>query len=641
MEPIVKKRGKQLFLKDGFGDFNQISLMNGKRRMPFKKFYVYQHDEIVVYPNRVDHHIKILEKHPNPLLKNTFVVLYLDPIGRLSFMIMKRHRSLPDEKVLEKAESTPPHRVFTCGLLANLFIIGAIRFRYANMSEVNIAIGYDKALDYDFKYFLPRFIRKKLAENTNKLVLLSQLGFCRIKLSEVLRKYQDSSEINNPMYIKSLTLDGLSYYYPLKFNGYDRYDKNHYIYSSRRYTLERHQIQSFLRKSITGQLVLVISDYLNKAIPIKEKVAKWLSVFGQKRSRDIYFEKFASGASESAFEVFQYAKSQHDNKAVFVLDKSHEQFQTLQSHYGKDSVVAHNSVKAFYAIFHADKLISSDLPTHILRNLYDNSRQLKKVILQSDKKIFLQHGISLATNVFERGYYNRKVPIAPDYIVTNSDLESSYFIQYPKYEPSQLIQKGTPNLDLYVQERKQEKQEISFLLTWRPWDVTGKIEENSYIDRYLQFFQMIQTHDFYQEIPVNLILHPKAKLLIENQFADVYASIEKFIYEGDIKDALLRSKVVITDYSSICYYAFAGGSNIIYFWGDKALAEQEYGAPNILQEENCFGDVVYHVDEQLHHAILTNYHREQPDQYVQNYAELVEYTDGDNTKNVYRAIQAI
>ncbi|GAB2570779.1 CDP-glycerol glycerophosphotransferase family protein [Gracilibacillus alcaliphilus] len=641
MESIVNKRGKYLFLKDDLEDFNRISLINSNRRMPFKKFYVYRQGKIVVDANKQNDDIEILEKYPNPFLHNTHVVIYWDPSGRLSFMIMREHRILSDVKVLEKAESTPAHRMFTFGFSTSLYLIGALRFRYANMSEVKLAVGYDKSLAYDFKYFLPRAVRKLAAERTNKLILLTQLGFCRLKLSDVLQKYKDTSEINNPMYIKAKTFDGLYYYYPLKQNGYDSYDKNHYLYSSRRYTLEKNIIQAFLRKSITGQYVLVISDYLNKNIPIKEIWAKFLSLFGKKKKLDIYFEKFANGASESAFEVFKYAKSQHDKKAVYILNAAHKRFQALQAQYGKDSVVAHNSVKAFYYIFHADKLISSDLPTHIMRNLYDNSKYIKEVILRTNKKIFLQHGVSLATNVFERGYYNRKVPIAPDYIVTNSAMESAYFMKYPKYEREQLIQEGTPNLDLYVHDQNRKKQEISFLLTWRPWDVTGKIEKDSYIDRYLQFLKLIQAHDFYQSIQVNLILHPKAKLLIEHQFADVYEAIERFIYEGDIKEALLRSKVVITDYSSICYYAFAGGSNIIYFWGDKELAENEYGAPNILQMDNRFGDVVYQIDDSLHEAIIQNYTIEQPDPYTENYHQLVECTSGHNTENVYRAIKKL
>lgn len=641
MNSIIKAKDDNLFLKDDYEDYNNRSLLNSKRRMPFKKFYIYRHGEIVTANNKQTDEIEILEKFPNRKIPNTYLVVYFDPIGRLSFMIMKEHTTLPDVKVLEKAESSPPHKIFKFGFIRSLFIFGIIRFRYSNMSNVKVAIGYDKSLNYDFHYILPRFIRKFFSENTNKFAILTQLGFCRIRLKDILYKYEESSEINNPIYIKSQTFDDLHYYYPLKFNGYDVYDKEHYIYSSRRYTIKKNRIQTFLRKSITGQLVLVISDYLNKTIVMKEILAKVFTLITPMKNYDIYFEKFSSGASESAFEVFKYAKFRNDKNAVFILNKNHEKFNELQLYYGKDSIVAHNSMKAFYFIFNAEKLISSDLSTHILRNLYDNSKNLKKIILKTNKKIFLQHGVSLATNVFERGYYNKKVPIAPDYIVTNSKVESNYFMKYPKYTSNQLIQTGTPNLDLYVKEKNQNKNEISFLLTWRPWDLTGKIDNNSYIDRYLQFLRLIKEKDFYKSKKINIILHPKAKLLLENQFSDIYDSIQPFIYDGDIKSALLRSKVVITDYSSICFYAFAGGSNIIYFWGDKELAESEYGAPNILQINNCFGDIVYDLEESLHEIIIENYSREQKEEHIEKFAKLVECTDGKNTENVYNFIKNV
>lgn len=262
-------------------------------------------------------------------------------------------------------------------------------------------------------------------------------------------------------------------------------------------------------------------------------------------------------------------------------------------------------------------------------------------ILSNNNKVFLQHGPSLATNVFERGYFNKKVPICPNYIVTNSKLESDYFKKYPKFNDDELIELGIPNLDLYVNEKENKKEQITFMLTWRPWDLTGKIEENSYIDRYLQFLEVVTNNEFYNDKIINITLHPKARLMIENQFPETYKKLQEYIYEGDIKDALINSKVVITDYSSICFYAFAGGSNVIYFWGDKELAENEYGSPNILQDYNKFGDVVFDIKNSLNNVIQKNYSSNQNNLYIENYQKLIEHTDGNNTINVYNYIKSL
>lgn len=638
---FIHQKGDNLVLKDGYFDANDLKITNGKRRLLYKKFYIYDDNSIVNLNKNTEENIEILEVYDNSKrAKDTILAIYIDPRNRLSFIITKRHFKLRLEQVIEKAESNPAHRLRTFATFNHYYITGIIRFRYANMENVSLALGYDKSLSYQHKYIFSEKIRKRFSESTNKLLLLSQWGYTKVLKKDMLEKYIETSEINLPAYIKSTTKDKLNYYYPLRFDYRDKYNKNHYVYSSRSYKLNEY-IEFFLRKSVSGQLVFVMTDTLSKKVKFKEKAAKLFSIFGKKEKYDIYFEKFAKNAGESAFELFKKSKDQNDKYSKYILDKDNVDFHNLQKSYGKNSILAHNSFKSFYVIFKAKSFVSSDLVTHLQRRLYDNSQLLKKKILSNNNKVFLQHGPSLATNVFERGYFNKKVPICPDYIVTNSKLESEYFMKYPKFNENELIELGIPNLDLYVKEKENKKEQITFMLTWRPWDLTGKIEENSYIDRYLQFLDIVTKDEFYKDKIINITLHPKARLMIENQFPETYKKLQEYIYEGDIKDALINSKVVITDYSSICFYAFAGGSNIIYFWGDKELAENEYGSPNILQNYNRFGDVVYDISNSLNQVIKDNYISIQKDKYIENYNQLIEHTDGNNTLNVYNYIKSL
>lgn len=102
----------------------------------------------------------------------------------------------------------------------------------------------------------------------------------------------------------------------------------------------------------------------------------------------------------------------------------------------------------------------------------------------------------------------------------------------------------------------------------------------------------------------------------------------------------MKSKVLITDYSSICFYAYAGGSKVIFFWGDKEESEKQYGAKNILQEENAFGDIIYGIDNKLLKTIKDNfYNNYENKQYRKNFNKLVEKTDGNNTENIYKLIK--
>lgn len=631
---------KRLYFKDGYNDFNNNKLINTKKRKLHRKYFIYS-DEQKVKNDNGSNDIALLEMIRVPNSIDRLLLIYSDSKNRISFMIVREDKKKTLIHTIKEAENKPAHRMNFVRVFDSLYLFGVIRHKQDNIKKVDVSLGYEKSLSYPFKYVFPKKLKEnKVINKINKLEVLSNLGYSRISLKELLNNYKKTSEINNPIFISSTTNDNITYDYPLKNNYRDKYDKKHYLYGSNRYTVEKNKFDIFMRKSITGQYVLVVTDYLKPIISLKEYVAKVMSKFDRK-SYDVYFEKFSNGANESAFEVFKYAKSKKSKDAVYILNKNHEKFEELQEVYGKDTVLAHNSIKAFIAIFNSKKLISSDLSSHLLRSLYDNSKYIKQAILGNKNKVFLQHGVSLATNIFERGYFNRKVPIAPDYIVTNSRYESNLFIKYPKYQRFRLIEEGVPNIDLYINDREKIKKDITFMLTWRPWDLTGQVEINSYIDRYLQFIELIEKNKFFENKNVNVILHPKAKLMLQNQFPEIYSEISEKLYEGDIKDALIASKVVITDYSSICFYAFAGKSNLIFFWGDKEKAEQEYGAKNILQEHNIFGDISMDINEELVQKIISNYNNNQSDEYKQNYSKLVEYTDGNNTKRVYDAISRL
>src|SRR5699024_12425868 len=113
-------------------------------------------------------------------------------------------------------------------------------------------------------------------------------------------------------------------------------------------------------------------------------------------------------------------------------------------------------------------------------------------------------------------------------------------MQYTKFKHNQLIKLGITNLDLYIQQQHSKKEDITFMLTWRPWDLTGKVEKDSYIDRYMQFIEIITNDSFYQNKNINIILHPKARLMLENQYTDVYDSMKKYIYEREHTYEILK-----------------------------------------------------------------------------------------------------
>ncbi|PAE09363.1 hypothetical protein CHI12_01180 [Terribacillus saccharophilus] len=627
-----------LVFKDGLLDFNGSAQLVTRKRSSNKKYYVYDAaGQIISEENDASQDVTIKEIVYH---KGKQVIFYLDKRMRLSFIVTRKHKKLTEEQIIEKAELAPSQRVLSIPLFNMILFIGVLRFRYTNIQEYEIALGYDKKYRYPIKYLFSKGLREKNTFNTSKLKLLCHTFFCIIPTKDLERIYIETSSINLPMFLR-IHNDTANYYYPFKKNGFDKYSRKHYLYNTFNYRISK-SLSIFIRKSVTGQLVLVYSNKLHKSIVVKEAFAYVIvKLFARKNNRIILFEKFCEGASESAYEIFKYARQENDNMARFIIDAQSDLYPGLIEQFGSRYIIKKNTLRSFYNIFKANALISSDLATHIQRRLYDNDRLIKKKILDNKNKIFLQHGVALATNVFERGYFNKRVPIAPDYIVTSSRRESRNFLKYANYKQEDIIPTGLPNLDLYVASKESvRKEEITFMLTWRPWDLTGGKTEGSYVGRYIQFIRMINNDPFYEGKKINVVLHPKAKVILRDQFPDIYEEIKSKLYAGDIKDILLKSKVLISDYSSVTFYAFAGGSNVIFYWEDKAKAEKEYGARNILQKENAFGDIIYDFN-QLNAFIKSNYEQEQKAAYQSKFSLMVERTDGNNTEETYNYIRNI
>ncbi|TQS71160.1 CDP-glycerol--glycerophosphate glycerophosphotransferase [Ornithinibacillus gellani] len=625
--------GGQVHLQNGFCDFSGNTNLKGKKHN--KKYYVYRNHGMEKVKAEDYNEMELIATEA---FGNEQIIFYADANKNISFVRSKRHHFLSPMQIADKCEKHPMLRTFLLAMFSSLHVFGVLRFREYNFQDISVSVGYDKAKEYKVHFLFPKKIRSLLSYKTNKLLLLAHIYWVRIPLKDIYAHYEDVSEINNPMFVKLHNRE-LDYYYNFNGKSSDKYNKKHFIYNTLSTKIPNTEVEMYVRKSITGQFVIVVSTYLSKLIVFKEFLAYLVTRFKwNKDVYDIYFEKFSQGASESGFELFKHSITKNKN-SIYILDRENDQFESLKKQYPKN-LFAKNSFPAFYHIFLGRSFISSDLVTHIQRRLYDNDGLIKRKVLQNENKIFLQHGVSLATNVFERGYYNKKVPISPDYIIVNSQFEKDTFLKSTNYKEEELIVTGLPNLDLYVESRDKTKDEITFLLTWRPWDLTGHIEDGSYIYRYLQFIDLIRNNDFYADKKINIVLHPKAKIILQEQFPDFYHAYQQYFYEDDIKDALLKTKVLISDYSSVSFMSFSGGTNVVFYWEDKERAEKEYGTPNILQAHNAFGDMVYSFNE-LHQAIEQNYNRQQAKHHIEKFNQMVECTNGDNTENTFIEINTI
>lgn len=635
LKEIVVQSADGLDFINEFHNFNNNKKVITNKTKRHKKYYVYSGEGKPVDLNEKINRFN--KEYPTILeiyrVNDESVVFFIDRKMKLSFVVTRHTNRDKIEQLILNLEVKPAIRLVLVHLFSNFIFVGVIRPISSATKARMLSFGYEKSDFTAIHYVFPEKIRTRFGKKGNFIGIVLHLCWSLVPLKKLLVSFYENSSINVPVYIQ---MDN-DIFFPAKSKSRDKYNRHHYIYSTGSTKLDKEN-WLFARKSITGQYVFVFTERLSIFIVIKERLAFIASRFQNKQKDLVFFEKFSEGASESGFLLFQYTAERVEN-CKYILSKQNPQYAYLKKKYGK-RIVSKNSFSSFRAIFTAKAFISSDLVSHIQRRLYDNDRLMKKKILLCKNKIFLQHGVSLATDLFERGYYNRKVPIAPDYIVVNSQYEKNLFKERASYEDRQLLLTGVPNIDLYVDKKNEEKTAIVFLLTWRPWDLTGSESENSYVGRYTQFLHMITESDFFKNKEIYLVLHPKSKKILQTQFSQIYHRLQNYIYEGDIKEIVLTTKVLITDYSSISYYAFAGGSNVVFYWQDKLFAEKMYGAPNILQHNNVFGDIVEDISY-LEDAIIANYNRGQQAKYVDKFKQLCEFTDGKNTERTFNELYRI
>ncbi|WP_423364078.1 CDP-glycerol glycerophosphotransferase family protein [Mycoplasma sp. P36-A1] len=589
--------------------------------------------------------IQLLDKNANTLIDTIVIdedkyIVFLDKRKYLSFSKLKTVVNELDY-ILEISKAFVNINRLT--LENDKLIIKGVSSKIKTKNKLehtSVTIGYKKQLEFDIS-FIHNYRLRRLYTKTKFKPIKNLIAYtCEIPLDLVYQHYLETSEVNIPIYLQYSFDDSNKESYikvPL-FNKRGKHLLENRLFATNSVEIKNTNNEVYMKRNDNGQAVFVMTDRLEQEVYENENEGKKLALKEPVKDRYLYFEKFAFGAGESAFLLFEYAMKQNDGlKHIYIMSNDAENYDEIKNKY-PNNVFIKNSVEAFYNIFKAKYLISSDTASHIQRRLYDNSSDIKKAIIES-KRVFLQHGPSLCTNVFTRGYYSSTGAFAPEKIIVSSKYEKQLFLDNTYYKDEQLLLTGIPNFDDFVNYKldNKPKTDITFMLTWRPWDITGTLGKGSYIDRYLTFLKLVQENEFFNDKKVNLVLHPKATQMLETQFTDEYNSIKKYLYNGNIKEVIQRSSVLVTDYSSIMFFGFAGGSNIICYWEDKAIAEEHYGSPNIMQEPICFGDISYDLDSVVNN-IKNRYSNKQDQLFIDIYNDLIETNSNNNTKNTYNAL---
>ena len=306
----------------------------------------------------------------------------------------------------------------------------------------------------------------------------------------------------------------------------------------------------------------------------------------------------------------------------------------------------------YYKIVHlaADAIISShaDLPTH---TPFPNYSQPYKDIIASQKRIFLQHGI---TKDDISGWLNRHNKNFAGFVTSalpewRSILEGKYL-----YDESVVWLTGMARFDrLYHDEKKY----ITLMPTWRSylmsgfdsktgmWSISERFKESSYYKFYNSLLNDERLLSVCEERGYTLCFLPHPNIISSISLFDKDKRVKFFSLEDEYREIYAKSNLVLTDYSSAAFDFSYLRKPIVYAHFDS---EEFFSGSHVYTkgyfdyERDGFGEVCYDYDATV--ALLIEYIRGDcvlKEKYKERVDSFFYFDDFNNCKRILAKIEGL
>lgn len=351
----------------------------------------------------------------------------------------------------------------------------------------------------------------------------------------------------------------------------------------------------------------------------------------------IGFEKLAMSAHENGYYFFDYV---HQNKLhdeyYYVIRKDSPELNNLKKR--KEKILYYKSFKYFVYMFTAKLFISSDTRGNSYHIRVKNSRLGREVTKKS--LVFLQHGY----NGIKRVPDFHKARNVFDLVIAASEFEKNVIVQDWGYSPNEVVTTGLARWDHLQDKADQvEAKQIFVMPTWRTWmDGMSNAEfvKSEFYSKYIEFLSSDRLNKILEKnnVKIKFFLHPKFKSYIDlfNVKSD---NVETFGFlEVPLDEMIMKSSMMISDYSSIIWEMFYLGKPCVFYHFDKDKY-LEYEGSYMDFDKDLFGDTTFDVDSLV--GVVEEYIDSdfaEKDKYHKMRPKYLTYVDNDNSKRIYDAV---
>lgn len=400
-----------------------------------------------------------------------------------------------------------------------------------------------------------------------------------------------------------------------------------------------------IRRTIAGNLVLVKrkTEDIEKTSKFKLMENKLVSFvlynIGKictklrKKKINLFYEKFAAKAEEGVYDICKLCKNSNRTRNYFVIDKNSPYYEEIKN---DKNVIVKNSFKFYWLFYNTNCFIASEAPSH-LNVLRSNNKYFRKATY--DKKfVFLQHGIIYMKNLGINSTFSKQKEGESNYMVVSSEKERDVVAEMLGYDEEQLIKTGLGMYSKIEYNHINQKSDniVTIMLTWKPYEEQlYDFEKSSYYKNVVDIYNMLAK--YIKKDNIIIIGHPKAYSLLVN------TGLKNSLWNKPISKALEKTKLLITDYSSVCYNSFYQGAGVIFYQEDLEKYETENGKliPN---NDEYIGKRAFNLKELesiIKETIENNnikLDKVRTKEFENNYKTINEFTDGKNIDRIYEKL---
>ena len=366
-----------------------------------------------------------------------------------------------------------------------------------------------------------------------------------------------------------------------------------------------------------------------------------LKPYWDSRHIQLVYEKFCMMAQDNGYYFFKYCmdheeEKRQNNHIYYVITKDAPDRKKLDAY--QNHLVDFMSIRHMIYMIAAELLVSTDTRNHLYAMRQRGS--ILKRYLRKKPLVFLQHGVTALKKV--DFFYGKGKSGSCNLFVVTSDFEKKIVEDYFGYAEDEIVNSGFARWDV-LEDKSEGLREILIMPTWRAWleNVTlEEFKESDYFHNYMALLNSPRFHCFLEknDLLANFYLHSKFREFIQD-FSVESDRIRLIVFgEEPANELMMRCKMLVTDYSSVCWDVFYLDKPVVFFQFDRDKYMEAHGSYLDMDRE-LFGDCAQDVD-----GLLTYMERCADDHFVvrPEYEKMqksfYKYFDDQNSRRICDAI---